>query len=551
MEQTRRGSWGEGTGASVPTAGQPGAGAGGPNLPPPPGQAGAQRSTVPPPLPGQAPAPKRVYERDGRDRLLLLLALGLGLLFAELVLGLFNIRVLLEPSFLPGLLVTVLVAAWYGVLFWYRGRESLLRGRSLPLFLAVCALALTFSLFSCAFLRVWNLLLLPMLMGVQFFEGTPGTAPWYRPRMLWERLGMTLKGLFGSVGAFGQTVSSLGRGRWRRWGWLLLGTGVAAVLLALVVPLLSEADALFAQVVDGLGEALALRPSAWIPRLLLALAATPFLFGLLYTLRRPEERKPAAEGTGVRVDATAPVVVLGVLDGLYLLFLGVQFAALFGGEGYLREVGLSYAQYARSGFFQLLRVTIVNLTVVLSCVQLCRREGKGWRAVKALGTVLVACSGVLLCSAVWRMSLYVGEYGLSVKRLLTYWGMGMTAVFLAGALCKLWRKDFSFFRLFLAAGIAGWLLLNYIRPERLVVAYNLSRYERGAAVQMDLGSLAYLPYGSLDLIEPYLGELKLRGPEDKALEVLYAERRSDARRARADWRTWSVEMWAAGQGETD
>lgn len=495
----------------------------------------------------QTAAPGKVYEIDGKDRLLLLPALGLGLLFIELLACLFHVPVLLGLWSSPGLLVTVLVAAWYGVLFWYRGWESLLKGRSLALFVAVCALALTFSIFSSPFFRRWNLLLLPPLMGVQFFEGAPGAAPWYRPRMVWQRLCMTMKGLFGALGAFGQTAASMGKGRWRRWGALLLGAGTAALLLALVVPLLGEADALFARMMDDLGASLALSPGDWALRLFWAAAATPFLFGLLYTLRRPEEEKERARKAFPKVDAAAPVVVLAVLDALYFLFLGVQFAALFGGETYLGETGLSYAEYARSGFFQLLWVTVLNLSVGLGCIQLCSREGKGWKTVKVLCTVLVACSAVLLCSAVWRMSLYVGEYGMSLKRLLTYWGMGMTAIFLAAALFKIWRTEFSFFRVFFAAGVAGWLILNYIQPEKLVAAYNLSRYRQGTERQMDLGSLAYLPYGNLDLIEPYLGEIELADRKNGTLKVLYAERRADARREAADWRTWSVEAQLAGR----
>ena len=50
-----------------------------------------------------------------------------------------------------------------------------------------------------------------------------------------------------------------------------------------------------------------------------------------------------------------------------------------------------------------------------------------------LGTLLVAASGVLLVSALWRMNLYVGAYGLSFKRVLTYWGMAVLAVLLAAA----------------------------------------------------------------------------------------------------------------------
>ena len=57
--------------------------------------------------------------------------------------------------------------------------------------------------------------------------------------------------------------------------------------------------------------------------------------------------------------------VLAAVAALYLLFLGVQSAGLFGGAEYLAQKGLSYAEWARSGFFQMVGVTVVNLTLLL------------------------------------------------------------------------------------------------------------------------------------------------------------------------------------------
>lgn len=158
------------------------------------------------------------------------------------------------------------------------------------------------------------------------------------------------------------------------------------------------------------------------------------------------------------MEAAGPVTVLAVLDVLYAFFLAVQCAALFGGADYLAQVGISYASYARSGFFQLVAVAAVNLACLLACLALCKGEGRGLRMVQVLGTLLVAASGVLLVSALWRMNLYVGAYGLSFKRALTYWGMAVLAVLLAAALWKVWHRHFHWFRVLLSVGVAGWLL---------------------------------------------------------------------------------------------
>ena len=82
-------------------------------------------------------AARRVFPVDGRDRALLVLAWGVGVLCAEALLW-----------GLSGLGMTLLAAAWYGVLFWYGGAAPLARRENRLLLYAVGLLALTFALFA-------------------------------------------------------------------------------------------------------------------------------------------------------------------------------------------------------------------------------------------------------------------------------------------------------------------------------------------------------------------------------------------------------------------
>lgn len=336
-----------------------------PQTPPVPPQTPAQT----PPLSGgyaYAPTPPKVWAADRKDRVLLFLAWGLGGLLACL---------LLSPG-VPGFGVTAAVAAWYAVALWYRGREGFCEKPSLLLFAAAAALALTFSLFSNLWLRCWNALFLCGLMAVQLFQWSgQGKRSWSVPSMLAERLCLLGRGLFCDLPA------SLAAGA-----------------------LLASADAYFdlvaGRALDWLADALgdgALRG-------FLGLLAAPFLFGLLYSLRRGEGREVKAPALPL-ADPAAAVVVLGALDLLYAFFIAVQSAALFGGEDYVRATGLTFAQYARSGFFQLVFVAILNLAVVLLALQLSGREGGAWRA------------------------------------------------------------EFSFFKVLLIAGTVGWLALNYCNVD--------------------------------------------------------------------------------------
>ena len=97
-----------------------------------------------------------------------------------------------------------------------------------------------------------------------------------------------------------------------------------------------------------------------------------FAFGTAGRRRRllPAGRAPAR---AVRPRTRAPpgcacldwALPTGVLVAVLALFVGVQFVVLFGSDDYvLRTTGLTYAEYARSGFWQLLAVTALALGVL-------------------------------------------------------------------------------------------------------------------------------------------------------------------------------------------
>ena len=61
-------------------------------------------------------------------------------------------------------------------------------------------------------------------------------------------------------------------------------------------------------------------------------------------------------------------MALASLDLLFALFVAVQIRYLFGGDAGLRLTGLSYAEYARRGFFELVWVTALGSAAVLAAL---------------------------------------------------------------------------------------------------------------------------------------------------------------------------------------
>ena len=109
-----------------------------------------------------------------------------------------------------------------------------------------------------------------------------------------------------------------------------------------------------------------------------------------------------------------------LLDALFAVFVLVQLTVLFGGAGHvLRTAGLTYAQYARGGFWQLLAVTALTLLVIAIAA---RRAPKATRAdrllVRVLLGTLAALSLVIVASALYRMQVYADAYGATRLRLV-------------------------------------------------------------------------------------------------------------------------------------
>ena len=497
--------------------------------------------------PKALPAPvKRQAAMDGKDRLLLLAAWALGIFFVQLMIQLLD--------GLPALGMALFVAACYGVLFWYAGRQRAFRKGNRLLSVGQVLLTLCLALFSNYPFRLLNYLALCLLASVELFQRS-GLAKrsWQRASVLWESLGLSLAGLFLGLDLPFRAAVSCRKGSSRRAMALLLAAVVLVPLLAVVLPLLLSADPVFDAMLSGFSRWVSRHLSGVLGRVCWGAAVGLFLYSLLYFLRHggrgTETALTKADSRPFRVDALAPGAVLVILDGVYAFFLGVQSSVLFGGRSYLDQVGMSYAQYARSGFFQLVWVVAINLAVLLAALRLCA-PGKGRRAVQVLSTLLVAESGVLLLSAVWRMSLYVAAYGLSRLRVMVYWGIALLAVFLVAALLKIWKQRFGFFKVFFAACLLGWLILNFVCVDGIIARYNVSRYLDGSLPQVDVHYLTTLSYEALPALERLPGTLvadyeSAEDPESGTwdLREVSLDEVLQRRRARAAWESGSWTHW--------
>ena len=451
-----------------------------------------------------------------------------------------------------GMGFTAAVWGWYVLLGAVVGRDLFRTWESRILLVVNLFLGASFALGSNPYFRGWNFLALLALVPIHTMSlSAAAHLPWQRPLMLWERLCLLFAGLFCHMGAvFAALAPRKEKEGEGHIAAAVAGSFAALGLVAFLLPVLSSADALFAGAARGLTVFLQLHLAQGVWELFAAVMITPFLFGLLYSITRPKERKPlAAEAPAL--DGVLFAIILAALDILYLLFLLVQSAGLFGGPEYLAQKGISYADWARSGFFQMTGVSALNLTAALAAAVCSRKTGGGWRAVRLLAVVLAGESLVLLASAAWRMTLYISAYGLSFKRCMTYWGMAMTALFLLAALEKVLRPERSFCRRAFPLALAGWLVINCIPLDYLTAKNQADRYLSGESPSISaeylLWELSYDTLSQLERVDPDL-ICRYRGGQ-AYLEKLLSLRREEAREDCSDWRTWNLSACLAVAGQ--
>ncbi len=208
--------------------------------------------------------------------------------------------------------------------------------------------------------------------------------------------------------------------------------------------------------------------------------AAALLLGAVTT----ERQRLDGDGLVLR-PALGPVEILltiGLLDLLFGGFVVFQVPYLFGGRAVvLNTEGLTVAQYARQGFFQLVMASALVLPLLLLLERFYHRRTVGdWRLFQVLAGVLLTLLAVVMGSAMHRMALYQVEFGLTSDRFYAsalLGGIAVTGVWFAVTVLR------STPGRFVAGSLLAWATwlaaLHMVNPEAIVVRTNLRRMESG------------------------------------------------------------------------
>jgi len=284
----------------------------------------------------------------------------------------------------------------------------------------------------------------------------------------------------------------------RRLGGVAIGIIVAIPFLLIFISIFSSADQLFSKSFSGLFQSNDF--GTYVFKTIRDLIVGIFFLASGSTMlsRLVEERKPTdGGGRTVGLDQTVYVTFLALINILFLVFVAFQFAYFFGGQAWVATQGITYADYARQGFFQLLFASGLVFAITWALYWLTDMRQR-WT--KILTIVMIAQTGIIIVSALKRLMLYVDAYGLTLAR---WWAafciilIGLTLLAIAAfAIAKAAYAPVSKFAFLGILIITSLALL--IPSERTIARYNVDRFLANNGLRLDFGYLDSLSSDAID-----------------------------------------------------
>ncbi len=202
---------------------------------------------------------------------------------------------------------------------------------------------------------------------------------------------------------------------------------------------------------------------------------------------------------------------------IYVIFFISQWGYYMSAfSGKLPE-GLSYAEYAREGFFQLCMVSFINMIIIVF-VQLFMNVEKPVVAKIKVGIVITyaICTLILIATAISKMSLYIESYGLTQKRVYSSWLMIVLALLFVVAVVKQFVKKLNAVALSCAVVVVMFAGLSLSNVDGMIARYNVDRYLEGSLETVDVWAMRDLGDAAVPEMVRLIDELKARGVTDES-----------------------------------
>lgn len=465
--------------------------------------------------------------------------LGLSLLAGGIVMGIFGDALLRVGPWALNFSLWMTAGAVLALVILQKQDRCSLR-KTLPFFGAVVFFAAMMAWRDSPALKALDLLALATVFSLYLLQAQGG--PVLRSSITQYAMGAGLAVVHSAFGSIPLLFSDLNWGELRatprstKTVAILRGIGLAVPLMILFGALFASADAVFGGFVKAFFHfSLPTVLSHGVIALLFAWVVTGYLRGVSWGDERSALLARRIRPMSLGLIETG--IALGLLNLLFLAFVVIQFRYLFGGASLVGAVpGLTYSEYARKGFFELVTASALVLPLLLGAHWVMRDAmASSRRWFRALAGFQIAMVFVIIASAFQRMRLYEREFGLTEQRLYpTAFMMWLAVVFVWFAVTVLRNHRDRFIFGAMVAGLLLVVALNVVNPDALIVRTNAAHAIAGH--RLDARYAASL---SADAVPALINAWPGLNAADKEIVARRLLDRSSSIQ-HSDWRVWSL-----------
>lgn len=396
------------------------------------------------------------------------------------------------------LISCVLMMGLFVVYFASRGKVRLL-----PLFCGFLSIANS-AVFICTSngsVRFFSAVLC-FLMGLVCFDGmvngkskgnTKTIGIFYTAIVTSRNIGKTMKALFAG-----------GNGNKKAVGKALIGLAGAIPVLLVVIPLLISSDAAF----GGMMENIFKNTTGNIFKAVLGVNASVFVLSYGVSLKKGDIAK-IGKSNFSGIENAYIISFLSAVSFCYVLYLFSQLAYFFSAfKGFLPDGEITFAQYARKGFFEMCAIAVINLNIVFLALLFSKKKnGKACNGIKILSTFIAIFTLIIISTAISKMVLYIDAFGMTVLRITTSAFMVFLAIVFISVVLRIYFTKINIVKTGLIAASFILIVLGSINVNGVCAKYNYESYKSQKLDSVDLKAM----YDLGDEGIPYLVRLS----EDK------------------------------------
>jgi len=299
-----------------------------------------------------------------------------------------------------------------------------------------------------------------------------------------------------------------GNGEKKNVGKIFIGLACAFPVLCIVIPLLIMSDDAFSGMMknmfSGAGEL--------IFKVIIGLFMSSFVVSYGFSLKSKRFSKMSKkEFAGV--ENIYVISFLSAIAVAYLMYLFSQLAYFFSAfSSILPDGEITYAQYARKGFFEMCIIALINLGIVFLALLISKKNnGKVSHGIKALTTFIAIFTLIIISTAISKMVMYIDNYGMTEKRVTTSAFMIFLGIVFISVIMRIYIRKINIVKTALLVGGVIVLLLGTVNVNNICASYNYESYKSGKLKTIDVNALYELGDEGI----PYI--VKLADSEDEEI----------------------------------